>query len=354
MDGESFSVAFPRRWWYPVARSSELGRRPLAVTLMDIPLVVFRGAGGAPAVVLDRCAHRNYPLSLGRVTGDGGLECGYHGWTYDSGGRCVRVPGLPGDRAQAPGARHVPSHAAVEQDGFVWAWGEPDAEPSGRPFALPAVAGAGAGEVVFRRDLECTLHAALENALDVPHTAFLHRGIFRGGKAHAITAVRHPVGDGVEVRYLGEPVGMGPIRWGSGAGRTFDHWDRFFLPSVAQVEYSVDGWFRIVNTIVHLPLSRFLTRAWFVVRFQSRLPVAAVRPVVWQRGRQILRQDARALARQTERTRDLGGEHFASTELDLLGNAIWRLLRHAERAEHGDGGGAAAAAVSERTVVFEA
>ena len=71
MEIGSYSVAFPRRWWYPVARSSELGRRPLAVTLMDTPLAVFRGAGGVPAVLLDRCAHRNYPLSLGRVIHDG-------------------------------------------------------------------------------------------------------------------------------------------------------------------------------------------------------------------------------------------------------------------------------------------
>jgi phenylpropionate dioxygenase-like ring-hydroxylating dioxygenase large terminal subunit len=244
----------------------------------------------------------------------------------------------------------------VEQDGIVWAWGEPDAEPARRPYALPAVDGPGGGEVVFRRDLECSLHAALENALDVPHTAFLHRGIFRGGAPRPITAVRRPVDDGVEVRYLGEPVGMGPIRLPPDAGRTFDHWDRFLLPSIAQIEYAVAGWFRLVNTIVHLPMSPFRTRAWFVVRFQSRLPAALVRAVVRQRGRRILRQDADALARQTERVRSLGGEHYASTELDLIGNAIWHLLRHAERTEHEapPDGDAAAATVSERTIVFEA
>jgi phenylpropionate dioxygenase-like ring-hydroxylating dioxygenase large terminal subunit len=351
----SYSVAFPRRWWYPVARSSDLKRRALAVTLMDTPLAVFRGTGGEPAVLADRCAHRNYPLSLGRVTGGGLLECGYHGWTYDGGGQCVRVPGLPGGCTEPADTRHVASHAALEQDGLVWAWGEPDAEPTRRPFALPVFVGPGAGEVILQRDLDCTLHAALENELDVPHTAFLHRGIFRGGTPHAITAVRRPVDDGVEVQYLGEPVGMGPIRMRQGAGRTFDHWDRFVLPSVAQIEYVVEGWFRIVNTIVHLPMSPFRTRAWFVVRFQSRLPAAIVRPVVLQQGRQILRQDARALARQAERIRSFGGERYASTELDLFGNAIWHLLRHAERAERADGDdGAAAATVSERTVVFEA
>jgi microsomal dipeptidase-like Zn-dependent dipeptidase len=30
--------------------------------------VVFRGEGGAPGVLLDRCSHRNYPLSLERQT----------------------------------------------------------------------------------------------------------------------------------------------------------------------------------------------------------------------------------------------------------------------------------------------
>lgn len=353
MDAGSYSVAFPRRWWYPVARSSELGRRPLAVTLMDSPLVVFRGAGGAPAVLLDRCNHRNYPLSLGRVTGDGMLECGYHGWTYDGGGLCVRVPGLR-DGMRAYRGRRVPSHAAVEQDGIVWAWGEPDGEPTRRPFTLPTVDGPGAGEVVFRHELDSTLRASLENALDVPHTAFLHRGIFRGGPPHPITAVRRPVDGGVEVRYLGEPVGLGPIRLPGGSGRTFDHWDRYFLPSIAQIEYAVDGWFRLVNTIVHLPMSAFRTRAWFVVRFESRLPAPVVGAVVRQHGRRILRQDADALARQTERTRGLGGERYASTELDLLGPVIWHLLRDAERAEQPDGAAAVPATVRERTVVFEA
>jgi hypothetical protein len=116
----------------------------------------------------------------------------------------------------------------------------------------------------------------------------------------------------------------------------------------------VDGWFRLVNTIVHLPMSPFRTRAWFVVRFESRLPASVVRAVVRQHGRRILRQDADALARQTERTRSLGGERYASTELDLLGPAIWHLLRRAERAEQRDGDEATPATVRERTIVFEA
>jgi hypothetical protein len=201
--------------------------------------------------------------------------------------------------------------------------------PEGRPFELPALEGKNAGEVVFHYDLDCTLHAAVENALDVPHTAFLHGGIFRGGEPNEITAVRNDLPGGVEVEYLGEPVGFGPIRM-KRSGRTFEHWDRFFLPSIAQIEYRVDDWLRIVNTIVHLPLSPFRTRAWFVVRFWTPLPVAVAKPIVLARGKGILKQDAVVLARQTDAVRRFGGERYTSTDLDLLGNAIWKLLRRAE------------------------
>ena len=359
VDVDRFSVALPRQWWYPAARSVELGRRPMAITLMDAPLAVFRSVGAAPVALVDRCAHRNYPLSLGRVASAGTLECGYHGWCYDGAGRCVHVPGLLGGTDPDAPPRRVDTHAAVERDGIVWVWGEPGATPTRPPFALPMLDGASGrvGEVVFRRDLECTMHAAIENALDVPHTAFLHRGIFRGSTPRRITAVRRPLPDGVETQYLGEPVGMGPLRF-ERTGRTFDHWDRFFLPSIAQVEYAVAGWFRIVATILHLPMSPFRTRAWFVVRFTSRLPARALAPIVSLRGRQILDQDARALALQTDRIRSFGGERFASTELDMLGVAIWHLLRYAERREaEGPDGPApdgADAAIVERTVTFEA
>jgi hypothetical protein len=45
----------------------------------------------------------------------------------------------------------------------------------------------------------------------------------------------------------------------------------------------------------------------------------------------IFNQDARVLARQTETIRAFGGEQYVSTEVDVLGPHILRLLRAAER-----------------------
>ena len=46
---------------------------------------------------------------------------------------------------------------------------------------------------------------------------------------------------------------------------------------------------------------------------------------------QVLRQDRDALRAQTEAIRRFGGERYASTELDLMGPEILRMLRQAER-----------------------
>ena len=60
--------------WFVVARSRELGERPLAVTLLDRPIVLARLSTGELAALDDCCAHRQAPLSAGRLTSDG-LQC---------------------------------------------------------------------------------------------------------------------------------------------------------------------------------------------------------------------------------------------------------------------------------------
>ena len=323
-----FSVAVPRPAWYPACTSDELGnRRPLAIELMDAPLVVFRDGRGQPGVLVDRCPHRNAPLSAGRVR-DGTLECGYHGWRFDCAGACVAIPGIGGATSERRG---VGSHAAVERDGMIWFWSEPDETPIGEPFRLPDL-GAGSRQVVLRYDVDATMHATIENTLDVPHTAYLHRGLLRGAAPNEIRAVRRPIPNGVEVQYFGEPFGIGFLRPRSDTELL--HFDRFVLPCVAQVEYRAGPWLQLVNSVLHLPQSGLRTRAWFVLRVNSqRLPRRLVQAVIRLQGPRVARQDVRILGRQTETVRRFGGEHYSSTELDLFGAAVWRLLRHAEKGQ---------------------
>jgi phenylpropionate dioxygenase-like ring-hydroxylating dioxygenase large terminal subunit len=312
--------------------SDEVGvRKPRSIELMGTPLVMFRGAGGVPSVLVDRCPHRNSPLSDGRVRNGGVLECGYHGWRFDGSGGCVDIPGLVGGADVVGERRGVSTHACDERDGVVWFWSEPDVVPTVAPFAMPDL-GDGFRQVVLRYDVESTMHAAIENTLDVPHTAFLHRGLLRGGPPNEIRAVRRSIPNGVEVQYFGEPFGIGFIR--PPTDTELLHYDRFVLPCVAQVEYWAGPWLQLVNTVLHLPLGPTRTRLWFVLRANSqRLPRRLVELAIRLQGPHVAKQDVRVLERQTANVARFGGERFSSTELDLFGTAVWRLLRAAERGQ---------------------
>ena len=107
--------------WYVAAWDTEVGREPLARTLLDEPVVLFRAEGGCAVALEDRCCHRHLPLSLGRVIGDE-LQCGYHGLRFDATGACVAVPG----QSLVPPDARVRSYPLVERHCWLWIWmGDP-------------------------------------------------------------------------------------------------------------------------------------------------------------------------------------------------------------------------------------
>jgi len=73
-------------------------RATLAKVMLGEPILIGRDAGGAPFVLRDPCPHRGMPLSAGRFDGRE-VECCYHGWRFDTGGRCTSIPSLVPGRA---------------------------------------------------------------------------------------------------------------------------------------------------------------------------------------------------------------------------------------------------------------
>jgi phenylpropionate dioxygenase-like ring-hydroxylating dioxygenase large terminal subunit len=265
------------------------------------------------------------PLSLGACV-EGRLECRYHGWQYEPGGQCAKIPGLLRDSDRA--ARSVPSYATHEQDGFVWVFATPGVAPAAGPFALPSLEGATQVRRVVT--VESPLHPALENALDVPHTAVLHRGLFRGSRVpQRITARVTRTPDGLQAEYVGEPRPEGlAAKILAPSGGVVTHFDRFILPSIAQVEYRLGADAVFLVTSICTPVDEYLTRIQAVIAFRTRLPGWFVKPILAPFATRIFRQDAAILKAQADSLRRFGGEHYASTAIDVLGLQIARLLRH--------------------------
>jgi phenylpropionate dioxygenase-like ring-hydroxylating dioxygenase large terminal subunit len=316
--------------WFVACSTSDLRARPLGFVLHGAPLVLFRTDGGTPAALADRCPHRNSPLSAGRITG-GLLECAYHGWRFAGDGDCRAIPGLIGPPERH--ARRAVAHAALEQDGFVWVYSTPDAKPAAPPPRIPHLDDPRYATIRRTFTIQAALFHALENALDVPHTAFLHGGLFRTQRdPHEIDVIVRRSADRVEAEYVGEPRPKGLVgRLLAPGGGVVTHFDRFLLPSLAQVEYRLGEENHLVVTSAMTPVADYETRVFAVVSLRLRAATRLVVPLVAPLATRIFRQDMAMLARQTATIRRFGGEHLASTEIDVLGPQIWRLLQDAAR-----------------------
>lgn len=98
--------------WHAVARSEDVTERDIvSVRLLGEDLILWRCAYKILAWK-DLCVHRGTRLSLGSIEA-GKVICAYHGWTYDSSGRCVSIPAhpeqKPPEKAQVTVYR-VPKH----------------------------------------------------------------------------------------------------------------------------------------------------------------------------------------------------------------------------------------------------
>src|SRR5665213_2978973 len=74
---------FLRNSWYVAGWNHELiDGKNLARTILERPIVLYRGESGKIVALDDRCGHRAAPLSMGRIEGDD-IRCMYHGMKFD-------------------------------------------------------------------------------------------------------------------------------------------------------------------------------------------------------------------------------------------------------------------------------
>lgn len=166
-----------RRYWQPVAMSSELSDVPLAVRILGEDLVLFRDRTGRVGLLHRHCSHRGASLEFGIVM-ERGLSCCYHGWTYDVDGRVIDTPGEPEGSPLKDEVVHG-AYPALEFRGLVFAYlGPADTVPAFPYFDTydqDADDEAPDTEAVpFSLTTPCNWLQVYENTQDPVHTVFLH------------------------------------------------------------------------------------------------------------------------------------------------------------------------------------
>lgn len=123
-----------RRYWQPVALSSEATELPRLLKVLDEELILFRDREGRPGLLYPRCAHRGTSLLYGKVEAQG-IRCCYHGWMFDVEGRCVETPCEP--HRTNHGSIRQPWYPLIEKFGLVFAYmGPADRQPPFPTFSI--------------------------------------------------------------------------------------------------------------------------------------------------------------------------------------------------------------------------
>ena len=173
---------FLRNSWYVAAWNHELiDGRKLARTILERPVVIYRGASGKVVALDDRCCHRAAPLSMGRIEGDD-IRCMYHGMKFEPGGKCIQIPG----QDMIPPKLGVRSYPVVERYNLIWIWmgdiekADPNLIVDYPPLADPKWRGL-PGYMHYKANWLLIV----DNLSDFAHLAFVHTHTLGGSEEYA-------------------------------------------------------------------------------------------------------------------------------------------------------------------------
>ena len=187
-------TTFIRNAWYVAAWSKEVGRSLFKRRILGEPVVLYRKQDGTPAALIDRCAHKLVPLSMGQLVGDF-VQCGYHGMEYDCSGKCVKVPG----QDRIPPKALVRSFPVAERYNAIWIWmGEPELADPAKIHQVLRYGEPGWAVIDGQYQYHRTnfLNIA-ENLQDPAHTTYTHRSTIGNPAASEVPVKVEQDGDHV-------------------------------------------------------------------------------------------------------------------------------------------------------------
>ena len=312
--------------WYIACASKKIARKPHAFEAFNTPLVAFRTRDGDVAVLEDRCAHRNAPLSAGFVDGSL-LRCPYHGWGYNTTGTAEHIPARPEEETTTRKSKKcVKAFEALEQDGYIWfCMASPVAQERPVPFEHIN----DAGWTTFRMNtlFNGSVESCLENFLDCPHATFVHNFWFRKPTAKTVHADVSTTSDGAIANYFDEPR-EGSVVWNllSRKKSSMVHTDRFIAPATTKVDYIFSDNRHYIITSSCTPETDKRTRVHTVITFKFGKLSWFIRLFFEPLSRWIISQDVRMVALQQKNIERFGTKQYNIIEQDLLFNHIthWR------------------------------
>ncbi len=163
-------------YWYAVEYEKNVrSGQVVEVKWWKTSIAVYRDEAGRLSALENRCAHRQLPLSCGRVEGSR-LVCQYHGWKYEGTGRCVEISHELGKGRERLPKIAIRSYPVKARYGLIWIFpGDPALADSVPLPEIPELSGNDPWPIA-PIDVTIGSHFSMivENVCDFNH-AYLHR-----------------------------------------------------------------------------------------------------------------------------------------------------------------------------------
>jgi phenylpropionate dioxygenase-like ring-hydroxylating dioxygenase large terminal subunit len=179
--------------WFPLIRSRAAKRAPVAVRLLDEPLIVVRAAANDLRI---------FPAQR---------------WSR------LLAHSAPGQAS---------TYCAEERDGLIWcSLGRPSAPAPAWPHVdWPGIMGGS--------EIECNFVRLVENMMDASHAAFIHGGLLRARPSKLVRYMVRETATGVIKINHGEKASGSLLYKLFGRGESeFSHVEEFVLPNWVRAEY---------------------------------------------------------------------------------------------------------------------
>ncbi len=164
-----------RRYWHPVALSTEVTNTPLKVRILGEDLVIFKTTENKIGLIHKYCTHRRASLVYGKIESRG-IRCCYHGWLFSPDGEILETPGEDPESKQAKIVREkfkLGAYPVKEFNGIIFAY-------MGPPEKIPKFPHYDAYEIPYDKrspykiSYKCNWIQVLDAIMDPVHTSFLH------------------------------------------------------------------------------------------------------------------------------------------------------------------------------------
>jgi phenylpropionate dioxygenase-like ring-hydroxylating dioxygenase large terminal subunit len=304
-------------FWYIIALSNQLtSNTVLSRSILGEWLAIFRGEDGQAVALQDRCLHRNSRLSTGKVC-NGTLQCSYHGWIYNQNGNIIAVPS-EGNLFKNSQQRQAKYYATKEQDGYIYVRLNDNPIEDLPPFSMPHYQESGWETVRVINRFQNNVTNCVENFIDIPHTVFVHPGVFRNSRQQKLEMTVKRENGSVLVEYKNETNNLGWYnRFLNQQNEEIKHFDRFYMPNITSVEYQMAKKRYLFITSQSIPESETSTLVYTDVTYNYGIWNKLARPFVRWTAQHIIHQDVNILGIQGEVISKYGSQ-FSHTPADTI------------------------------------